>query len=83
MQKDLERLNDFCESENIDMATLALNYPMSKPYIDKVLIGVDTVEQLQQNIGAISSYKNTSLFEYIDQIAIENNKILNPSLWKV
>ena len=83
LQKDLERLNDFCESENIDMATLALNYPMSKPYIDKVLIGVDTVEQLQQNIGAISSYKNTSLFEYIDQIAIENNKILNPSLWKV
>ena len=83
LKNDLSQLHSVLEREKIDMATCALNYPISKKHIDKVLIGVDTKEQLQQNIQALKSRDLSSVFETIDNIEIENKELLNPSLWKI
>jgi aryl-alcohol dehydrogenase-like predicted oxidoreductase len=82
LKKYLIELSLITKNYNIDMNSLALNYPISKPYIDKVLIGVDSLEQLKNNIKATKSIYDESIYEKIDCIKLENTKLLNPSNWK-
>ena len=64
----------------IKTETLALQYVLQKKYIDKVLIGVDSVIQLQQNIGICS--KSIEIPSgIIDKIDVKENKLLNPANW--
>lgn len=64
----------------ISTETLALQYVLQKQYIDKVLIGVDSVEQLQKNID-ICSKKVKIPSKVIDKIEVLEKELLNPSNW--
>ena len=82
-KNDLIKLGLILKNYNIDMNSLALNYAINKPYIDKVLIGVDSLEQLKYNIKATENDFDKSIYEKIDCIQIKNTKLLNPSNWKI
>lgn len=82
LKNDLIELGLILKKYNIDMNSLALNYAINKPYIDKVLIGVDSLEQLKNNIKATESICDKSIYRKIDCINVENTKLLNPSNWK-
>ena len=71
------------QKNNVDINSLALNYAIDKKYIDKVLIGVDSIDQLTKNIKSINNVFENSIFKKIDSIKIENTKLLNPSNWKI
>jgi aryl-alcohol dehydrogenase-like predicted oxidoreductase len=64
-----------------DMNDLALNYAYSKEYIDCVLLGVDTVDQLQSNINTIKNNKTKNFNHEVDNIVVKNNVLLNPANW--
>lgn len=83
LKKDLSDLSLLSKKSNIALAELALNYPLSKSYIDKVLIGVDSLEQLKNNIKATENEFDKFIYEKVDCIQIENTKLLNPSNWKI
>jgi aryl-alcohol dehydrogenase-like predicted oxidoreductase len=76
----LNSLNDLCD-EGYKMNDLALNYVCSQKNIDKVLIGVDNVNQLESNI--LSEKKNIlkELIKKIESINVKETKLLNPSNW--
>ena len=82
-KNDLIKLGLILKNYNIDMNSLALNYAINKPYIDKVLIGVDSLEQLKNNIKATESICDKSIYRKIDTIKVENTELLNPSNWKI
>jgi len=82
LKNNLSELSLILKNYNISMDSLALNYPLNKTYIDKVLIGVDSLEQLKNNIKAIENDFDKSIYEKIDCIQIKNTKLLNPSNWK-
>ena len=63
------------------MGELALSYCISKPYIDKVIIGVDSKDQLQQNLKWASLILNEEVEKIIDCIDIKEEVLLNPSKW--
>ncbi len=78
----LLKLNDICNEFKIDMNTLALNFPLSNPFIDKVVIGIDTISQLQKNIEAIRLWKyEENLMNCIKDIHVEYQELLNPANW--
>lgn len=79
----LEDLSLLSKNSNIAMVDLAINYPLSKSYINKVLIGVDSVQQLKINIKATENKFDKSIYEKIDCIQIKNSELLNPSNWKI
>ena len=83
LKKDLSDLSLLSKKNNKALAELALNYPLSKSYIDKVLIGVDSLEQLKNNIKATENEFDKFIYEKVDCIQIENTKLLNPSNWKI
>ena len=60
---------------------LALQYVVNKPYIDNVLIGVDSVEQLKNNISSINKVLPNKIENHIDNINILKTKMLNPANW--
>ena len=59
---------------------MALQYALQKNYIDRVLIGVDSAEQLKKNID-ICSKKTDIPTKIIDNINIAEGSLLNPINW--
>ncbi|WP_237276374.1 aldo/keto reductase [Tenacibaculum ovolyticum] len=76
----IKKLKEISFSNNIKIESLALQYALQKNYIDYVLIGVDTPEQLKTNI---LNSKNCLMIphELIDSIHVKEKKMLNPSNW--
>lgn len=75
------KIRSYCENESIDIQSLALSYALYNDKIDRVLIGVDTVDQLQKNIESIAFLETA--FEHINQnITVKETELLNPVNWK-
>ncbi len=78
---ELKRLNEIAKSANLSIGELALMYALSKEYVDGVLIGTDSVEQLATNLKwAKSPFSEESVIE-IEKINVKNLDLINPSLW--
>lgn len=78
----LEKLNQLSNQYKIPLAGMALAYAASNRTIDKILVGVDTLEQLQDNITKLDRTLPADLIEAIDALAVERVDLLNPTNWK-
>lgn len=76
----LKELEQIKKKYKISTETLSLQYVLQKTYIDKVLIGVDNVPQLQKNIEICSKKVNIPT-QIIDNINIKEGDLLNPINW--
>ena len=54
-----------------------------KEYIDYVLLGVDSVDQLKSNINTIKNCKTENFNQEVDNIVVKNNLLLNPANWNI
>jgi aryl-alcohol dehydrogenase-like predicted oxidoreductase len=82
LKPELEKLRSYCNIYNVEIGSLALNFVMANPNIDKIVIGVDSSTQLQKNIDSIKSWKpNKKLIDSISSLDVENSELLNPSNW--
>lgn len=79
--EELQRIRYISEEFALDISDLSIMYCCNKEYIDNVLIGVDSIDQLQINIKASHEKIDLQLSSKIDEIAAKNLKYLNPSLW--
>ena len=68
-------------SKDRDINKLALQYVINKPYIDSVLLGVDSVDQLEKNLSCINNALPNKIEKYIDNINISEISMLNPANW--
>jgi aryl-alcohol dehydrogenase-like predicted oxidoreductase len=76
----VQELRNNAEQWNISMEQMALNYALGKPEIDKVLLGVDTLQQLQRNLGGIKQLPG-ELVKRIDEIDVKETALLYPKNW--
>jgi len=81
LSKYLNIIKTIAKENNLSTGQLALCYCLSKPYIDYVLIGVDSKEQLQQNMNWASKNLNKNIVSEVDRIDINDEELLNPSKW--
>jgi aryl-alcohol dehydrogenase-like predicted oxidoreductase len=82
IKNDLKDLRNLSLEFDLEMADLAIHYVLRKSYIDKILIGVDSLKQLQSNIKSINKDINI-LFDKIDKIDVKNSSYLNPINWNL
>jgi aryl-alcohol dehydrogenase-like predicted oxidoreductase len=80
LKGNLEILDILKQKYNLNTLTLALQYVLQKYYIDNVLIGVETAEQLKLNIKSAEKHVKIPHIE-IDDINIITDELLNPSNW--
>ena len=77
---ELEYLNKISKKNSIKINEMALKYVVEKKYIDKVLIGVDNINQIIENIKICNNPKD-SHSKLISKIFVDDNKILYPKNW--
>lgn len=82
LRKELKSIQDLCKDYNVSLSELALQYCLSKDYIDKVIIGVDTLDHLKINIKSCNSVIPQNLVFAIDKIVVKTKELLNPSNWQ-
>lgn len=80
-KEPLELIHKISKESDINLGYLALNYALEKEYIDHVLIGVDSKEQLNLNLQNLKGEKQIP-HERINDILIKNEELLNPTNWK-
>lgn len=81
IKKQLTVIKELAKDQNISIENMAINYALQKDYIDRVLIGVDTLEQLKSNLSIIDKPISIETVKTIDHIFIKNSELLNPSKW--
>lgn len=81
LKPELNILRSLALENNLSMSQMALGYVLSKPYIDKVLIGVDSLDQLKSNIEVSNLILEKNLILNIDSIISKFPFLLNPSNW--
>jgi aryl-alcohol dehydrogenase-like predicted oxidoreductase len=82
LKPHLKTLNKITKKQGCLMEELALSYCIKQNNIDNVIIGVDSISQLNANIKAAAYEVNEEAFKCIDNIYVKNLDLLNPSLWK-
>ncbi len=65
---------------NLTALQLALAFVQSSDDIDRLVVGVNTLEQLREIVNAKSVRINTTEFY---NLSVDNAIFLNPSNWKV
>ena len=77
----LEKLHSYCLLREIKIEQLALNYVINNSFIDGVVIGVDTVEQLKSNVDVLNFKIIDADIDFIDSLNIKEKELLNPVNW--
>jgi aryl-alcohol dehydrogenase-like predicted oxidoreductase len=82
LSAELEIISQIALKYSISIGSLALNYCLKQVNIDAVLIGVDSLNQLKENITYSVDNISEAYINEIDKIRIHNVELLNPSLWR-
>jgi len=77
----LIQINEISKKYNCSISNLAFHYVLSKPYIDKVIFGVDNIEQLKFNFKDLNQPIDIKIFDLIDSIKVKETNLLNPGNW--
>ena len=88
LPKNLLKLSDYLQlihglakENNLSISELSIKYVMAKTYIDGVLFGVDSLDQLNSNIKNSKGTLDAHIESKIDNIKIIETELLNPSKW--
>lgn len=82
LENELDIINEISLKSSISIGAIALNYCLLQPTIDAVLIGVDSLEQLNENLLYLNQTIPVKYLDQINNIKIDNVELLNPSMWK-
>jgi len=82
LEKYLDCINSICKKFGISVGELALNYVYDNKHIDKVIVGVDSLDQMKENIDVIKSWKsNEEINQLIGNIKVKEQHLLSPANW--
>jgi len=82
LKNELTLLSRISKRDNASISELALSYCLQQKTIDNVLIGVDSLNQLLDNIDTVNYSLKQKTIASINTIKVKNIDFLNPSLWK-
>jgi uncharacterized protein len=80
-KEPLERFHNVIKLHGGSVRQACLNYALHQPYIDRVIVGVETAEQLYENTSAILHSCPDWILNDLETEFVEIN-LLNPSNWK-
>lgn len=82
IKKELLILKEISHITNLSIADLSLLWVSKIKEIDKILIGVTSINELKLNVKTLNKKLKNNYFEKINKINIVNENIINPSKWR-
>ena len=77
----VQRLRAIAHEQRLSIAALALGYVLHNPLVSCVLFGVETPTQLRETLTAIPTSWNAEVSREIEEIIVEDARLLNPAMW--
>jgi aryl-alcohol dehydrogenase-like predicted oxidoreductase len=74
----LEKIVKNCKTS---ISNIAINYCLSNELIDNVIVGVDSLNQLKQNLNTGNIKMNKKIIDLVNSIKINDVNLINPFLW--
>ena len=76
-EKQFNEYQTMVKESEMSLLEYALNFALSTQEVDKVLVGVDSKQQLEEIVRSLKKHDN------LDAYTISDINLLNPSMWKV
>ncbi len=83
IKKKYTQLLEISKNENVSLSQLSLIWAMNLKQIDKIIIGVDSLQHLKDNFITLKKKISKKSLLQIQKINLNNNKIIIPYLWKI
>lgn len=77
----ISSVSELIAAAGADMNSIALNYVMAQPEIDYVILGIDTRQQLKDNLESLQRGMPAQLKDSIDKIDVKEVELLYPKNW--
>ena len=77
----LKVIHSLSKQFGLSVSQLSLQYCLVQDYIDKVIIGVDSHEQMISNFKSLETDVPREVIDKINEIKVDNLSKLNPSKW--
>lgn len=81
LQSALRGVHQLAKDTQLTVEELCLGYVLGREYIDKVLIGVDSVEQLSINLQSTKKKVDPGVEIALKQLVVVDRQLLNPTTW--
>ena len=66
----------------IPIPAICLNFVLLNPYVDKIIMGIDSLLHLKQNLTAIDFIKEVKgIYRSLGELAIEDEGLTLPYKW--
>ena len=82
LESPLREIRRIARDNDLTLQGLALHYAAQNNGISRMVIGIETAEQLNANIEAAKGSIRAEAVDQVNSISIKSRAILNPSLWK-
>ncbi|MDD5005735.1 MAG: aldo/keto reductase [Candidatus Omnitrophica bacterium] len=80
---NINKLRRISIDNNIPLFALCLCFVLLNPFLDKVIIGVDSVEQLRQNIDSFEYLDKTkNIYDLLESLKLDYEEVIIPNKWK-
>ena len=84
IKNKLRHVQMVADKYNISIAELSIRFALAKNQIDRIIVGVDSVENLKDNISIVSKYKyRKEIIKDLQSLAIDDEHILLPMNWRL
>ncbi len=77
-----EKLDKWSNEKKITLLEGALGYVLNHLSIDRVIIGIDTLEQLEEILNAYKNISNIKFGNELSQFSVDDINLINPSNWR-
>jgi len=81
LKNSITELKKISTQNRISIESLALNYVKNYDFVNNVIIGVDSLEQLKSNFISNNIKLSNLILNQINSIEIKDRSLLNPSKW--
>lgn len=76
------KFQEFCTQMNKSIADVCLNFVYSQPEISKVIVGINSLDELKINLNYINNFDKKLDLDRMKHFIINDEKILLPYQWK-
>lgn len=84
VKNKLKQLQMVADKYNITIAELSIGFALAHKQIDRIIIGVDTIENLRDNISLVSKFEyRKKIRNELLSLAIDDEQILLPMNWRL
>jgi aryl-alcohol dehydrogenase-like predicted oxidoreductase len=81
LKENLTLLNNIAKTHQLSLEDLCLGFINNQSFVDKIIIGVDSVEQLNKNINSAKILISNELTNEIYNIKIDHPNLIDPVNW--